>query len=279
MFNAIALPLAVLLLLLLLVLPASSFVVTTSRNAAHSSTTLNAEADRSRRNFLLTSSLLPLTPFLPVSPANAFGKLSSINSQLSAYGLPPLSPPKGFSPLLQPYGLGSNRSPVLVAFCHPGDWVVTLPSNDVNGEDGTVQAGNYAKGDTATFYVAEGEKGDVGDKEVAERVLRKAISQKGENVYQNFKLLKVEDVKRDGVNYSTVDFKYELLTGAGFEVDRRGVASLVSINGNAGVLWTATLSARYKKKGEDLREIAESFRAYSDGIQFDRIKYDEFGKV
>lgn len=156
---------------------------------------------------------------------------------------------------------------------------MTLPSNDVNGEDGTVQAGNYAKGDTATFYVAEGEKGDVGDKEVAERVLRKAISQKGENVYQNFKLLKVEDVKRDGVNYSTVDFKYELLTGAGFEVDRRGVASLVSINGNAGVLWTATLSARYKKKGEDLREIAESFRAYSDGIQFDRIKYDEFGKV
>ena len=43
---------------------------------------------------------------------------------------------------------------------------MTLPNNDVNGEDGTVQAGEYAKGDTATFYVAEGEKGDVGEKEV-----------------------------------------------------------------------------------------------------------------
>lgn len=36
---------------------------------------------------------------------------------------------------------------------HPITWVVTLPSNDVNGEDGTIQAGEYAKGDTATFFV------------------------------------------------------------------------------------------------------------------------------
>ena len=36
---------------------------------------------------------------------------------------------------------------------HPVTWVVTLPSNDVNGEDGTIQAGEYAKGDTATFFV------------------------------------------------------------------------------------------------------------------------------
>ncbi len=42
---------------------------------------------------------------------------------------------------------------------HPVDWVVTLPSQDVNGEDGTIQAGEYGKGDTATFYVySEGGK-------------------------------------------------------------------------------------------------------------------------
>ena len=51
------------------------------------------------------------------------------------------------------YGRGANRTPILVAFGFPLDWVVTLPSQDVNGEDGTIQAGEYAKGDTATFFV------------------------------------------------------------------------------------------------------------------------------
>lgn len=45
---------------------------------------------------------------------------------------------------------------------HPVTWVVTLPSNDVNGEDGTIQAGEYAKGDTATLFVySEGGHVDV----------------------------------------------------------------------------------------------------------------------
>lgn len=35
--------------------------------------------------------------------------------------------------------------------------VVTLPSQDVNGEDGTIQAGEYAKGDTATLFVYQDE--------------------------------------------------------------------------------------------------------------------------
>ncbi len=51
------------------------------------------------------------------------------------------------------WGKGKNRDPLLVSFLHPVDWVVTLPSQDVNGEDGTIQAGEYAKGDTATFFV------------------------------------------------------------------------------------------------------------------------------
>ena len=34
---------------------------------------------------------------------------------------------------------------------------MTLPSQDVNGEDGTIQAGEYAKGDTATLYVYQDE--------------------------------------------------------------------------------------------------------------------------
>lgn len=77
------------------------------------------------------------------------------------FGLPPVSDVQGgFSPLLEVYGKGRNRFPILVQFNYPLSWVVTVPSNDVNGEDGTVQAGEYAKGDTATFFVYE-EPGNV----------------------------------------------------------------------------------------------------------------------
>lgn len=71
------------------------------------------------------------------------------------YGLAPMTVPNGFSPLLEIYGKGKNRFPLLVNFAHPSTWVVTLPNNNVNGEDGTIQAGEYAKGDTATFFVYE----------------------------------------------------------------------------------------------------------------------------
>ena len=65
--------------------------------------------------------------------------------------------PGSYSALAEIYGKGANRSPLLVAFGFPIDWVVTLPSQDVNGEDGTIQAGEYAKGDTATFFVLPNE--------------------------------------------------------------------------------------------------------------------------
>ena len=104
-----------------------------------------------------------------------------------------------------------------------------------------------------------------------------------------------------------MDFKYELLTGAGFEVGRRGVASVcsegktVQVRGGGGggeflrirlvpfmlelktllttiflatrlsfgfqVLWGATVDARYKKVGEGLRVVSESFRVYADGVK------------
>lgn len=76
------------------------------------------------------------------------------HANVCRYGLPTMdSVPGGFSPLAEVWGKGKNRDPLLVSFVHPSDWVVTLPSQDVNGEDGTIQAGEYAKGDTATFFV------------------------------------------------------------------------------------------------------------------------------
>ena len=86
-----------------------------------------------------------------------------------SYGLPQIqSIPDNFSPLVEIWGKGSNRDPLLVQFSHPIDWVVTLPSQDVNGEDGTIQAGEYAKGDTATFYVLENGRVEVRQSERSE---------------------------------------------------------------------------------------------------------------
>lgn len=212
-------------------------------------------------------------------PAQAFGgKLKGVNAKLSAYGLPTIdNMPDGFSPLLEIWGKGKNRDPLLVQFLHPSDWVVTLPSQDVNGEDGTIQAGEYAKGDTATFFVYsdEGKVENLSDqpKELFQRTLIKAISQKGDNIYQNFKVMKIDPKKINGQDYMIVDFKYELLTGAGFEVDRRGVAAVTSVGNSIEVLWTASTRQRFKKTEPSLRNIAESFRCNADGLELQKIVY------
>lgn len=202
-----------------------------------------------------------------------------------SYGLPPISKvPKGLVPLLEVYGKGANRFPLLVLMNHPLTWVVTLPNNNVNGEDGTIQAGEYAKGDTATFFVYsdEGHVNNIGsaDKSFFERALIKAISQKGANMYQNFKVTKIvpqTGPEYSGKDYVLCDFRYELLTGAGFEVDRRGVAALTSEGPAVEILWAASTRERYKKTEETLRDITSSFRVYADGLNFSNeiIKGDE----
>ena len=163
-----------------------------------------------------------------------------------------LSVPSGMKPLLEVYGKGKNRFPLLVLMSHPLTWVVQLPSNDVNGEDGTVQAGEYAKGDTATFflYSDEGHVDNIGkqDKALFERTLIKAISQKGNNMYQDFKVMKATPQTGNpdyaGKDYVLCDFKYTLLTGAGFEVERRGVAAVTSEGPAVEVLWAASTRER-----------------------------------
>lgn len=184
--------------------------------------------------------------------------------------------PSGMKPLLEVYGKGRNRFPLLVLMTHPLTWVVQLPSNDVNGEDGTVQAGEYAKGDTATFflYSDEGHVDDIGKapKAFFEKALIKAISQKGANVYQNFKVIKTtpqyDNPEYAGKDYVLCDFRYDLLTGAGFEVERRGVASVTSEGPAVEILWAASTRVRFKKTEETLRDIVGSFRCYADGINF-----------
>jgi len=259
---------------------ATAFVATSSRTPTTTTTQLSMQQD-SRRAFLArvaatTTAALALTTTTTTQPALALGGgIKKINTKLLGYGLPPFSDlPDGFSPLAELYGKASNRFPILVRFCHPFDWIVVLPSIDQNGEDGTIQAGEYAKGDSATFFVYN-KPGNVPNiasqpKDFFQEALIKAISQKGDNVYQNFKITKIDSFKTTEYKdqeYVLVDFKYELLTGAGFEVDRIGVASITSSGDAVELLWAASTRQRYKKTESTLRNIVGSFRCYTDGLK------------
>jgi len=260
---------------------ASTSTSTTTQIAA----TVNDEGD-SRRGFLsqslatgftFSAAALASTGVLAPPPANAASAESKVNARLKAYGLPAIiKVPSGMKPLLEVYGKGKNRFPLLVLMTHPFTWVVQLPSNDVNGEDGTIQAGEYAKGDTATFflYTDEGHVDNIGkaDKALFERTLIKAISQKGANMYQNFKVLKAipqtDNPDYAGRDYVICDFRYDLLTGAGFEVERRGIAAVTSEGPAVEVLWAASTRVRFQKTENTLRDIVSSFRVYGDGLNF-----------
>jgi hypothetical protein len=263
---------------------------TVQEQASRRVTSLNLSEDNlitegSRRSFLsqaaITTGMACFGETLSLQPANAVSGVSKVDAKLRGYGLPPLGPvPDGFAPLLEIYGKGKNRFPILVSFSHPITWVVQTPSNDVNGEDGTVQAGDYGKGDTATFFVYS-DPGHVNDiasqpKELFEKALMKSIGQKGENMYQNFKVTKLTPVTKAGQTYVMADFKYQLLTGAGFEVDRKGVASITSEGPAVEVLWAASTSARFKKTEPNLRNIVDSFRCYTEGINMsdELMQYD-----
>jgi len=242
---------------------------------------VNEQSDESRRTFFSQvfaagATFLGSGLSFP-SPANAqLSGLNKVNTKLKAFGLPSVSyVADGMTPLLEIYGKSFNRFPLLVTFNHPITWVVTIPSIDSNGEDGTIQAGEYAKGDTATLFVYEapGHVDDINSqpKELFEKALIKSISQKGDNMYQNFKVTKLEPVTVDGQQYMRADFKYQLLTGAGFEVDRKGVASITSEGKAVEVMWAASTNARYKKTEQQLRDIVASFRCYADGISVETL--------
>lgn len=243
--------------------------------SSKSQLSMSMDNESSRRAFIASSAAIAgsglVGPWLP-PPAQAVTGSNKVNAKLRGYGLPAVGAvPNGLAPLLEVWGKGANRFPILVNFNYPVTWVVTTPSNDVNGEDGTVQAGDYAKGDTATFYVYEepGNVANIGEqpKSFFEESIIKSISQKGSSIYQDFKITKLKP-NPDDANYMIADFKYTLITGAGFEVDRKGVASVTSKGNAVEVLWCAVTALRYKKMEDTLRDISSSFRCYTDGLNF-----------
>mmetsp|Transcript_24543 Transcript_24543/g.30183 ORF Transcript_24543/g.30183 Transcript_24543/m.30183 type:complete len:289 (+) Transcript_24543:146-1012(+) len=259
--------------------------VQTQKNVANLSMSPSEQQheEKSRRSFLNkvvgSTAIAAFSLLQNVTPANAIGGgIKKVNTKLASYGLPTMEKvADGFTPLAEVWGRGKNRDPLMISFAHPSDWVVTLPSQDVNGEDGTIQAGEYAKGDTATLFIYEDE-GKVENineqpKTFFEKVLIKSISQKGNNVFQDFKVTKIVPKTENGQEYMVCDFKYTLITGAGFEVDRIGVASVTSTGNYVETLWTASTRQRYQKTQLALREIASSFRCYSEGLGMTKIEY------
>jgi len=204
-------------------------------------------------------------------PAVAFGALDRVNRDLRNQGLPLVEKvPDGLSPLLEVYGKDQDngRSRYLVQFFYPSLWVVQKPSITVNGEDGTIAAGDYQKGDSATFYVGEPLPSGKNLQELPlsffEETVRKGISQKGDNIYQSLKVKKVipGPTGYQGTQYYLVDFKYELVTGAGFTVERSALASVTAVGSNTQALICATTNKRYKKLEPVFRDIVNSFRVY-----------------
>ena len=262
----------------------SNRITTVSSTQLYTSTSntspISIDDEVSRREMIqrtLTASIaLPSLSLLLLQPQSAHAAVAGVNkvnAKLATFGLPKISDlPDGFVPILEIYGKGKNRNPLLVTFNHPLNWVVTLPSNNNNGEDGTIQVGDYGKGDTATLFVDDNVSASELSKTMIEEGIRKCISQRGDNMYQNFKLVKVTDGPGpyiDGQSYQIAEFKYQLITGAGFEVDRKGIASVTMSNKKQmEIFWAASIDARYKKTSETLRNIVTSFRCYANGLNF-----------
>ena len=68
------------------------------------------------------------------TPSLAVTGINKSNAKLASFGLPPVPKIDGLTPLVDIYGKGANRFPLLVTFQYPFDWVVVLPNNNVNGK-------------------------------------------------------------------------------------------------------------------------------------------------
>jgi len=231
---------------------------------------VNSIFKQSSRLLITGFSVLSLNLLAP-TPSLALNSLESANNKLSSYGLPPLLfEPPGFSTIVSEYGRGNVRekmnNPIVVQFSYPQLWIPATTSININGEAGTISAGDYVRGDSAYFYTAplkNGDKLSASNTDLIKRYIKKTISQKGDFV----DTLVVGPAKEgvigvDGRPYYIVNFSYEINTAAGFLVRRNAVISLTSIGDAIQSLTAVTTSQRYKKYANDLKDIANSFRVY-----------------
>lgn len=191
------------------------------------------------------------------------------NNEMLGYGVKDTKPcPDGFSPLIEFYGKAiSGVEPLLVTYNSPDGWLVVRPNIDNNGEDGTISSGDYGKGDTTSFFLGPQLKSgeSLEDRATIEKIVFAGLTVKGASQVQGFKMGKPKKLEADTLQpYYLVDYSYTLLTGAGFEINRKGCGSVTAAGDkNTQALLGATTDIRWKKTEVSLREAAESFRCYA----------------
>ena len=195
--------------------------------------------------------------------------VTKFNKKLAQIGISEIDGiPNGFNAVIESYAQSSPK--LWVEFFYPNNWLLVRPSLNTNGESGTISAGDYGKGDSCALYVGSG--GDLSKASLAKTIIA-GISQRGDNQYQNFELGKVTPGPEK--NYAIAEFTYELLTGAGFVVERRGVASVTTVGSTVPALIAVTTAARYKKISNLLTTSATSFRAYEKASNIDLTTTDD----
>lgn len=206
---------------------------------------------------------------LSIQSASA-SSLEESNNKLSQYDLPPIIyVPPGFTTFVSEFGRGSLKNPsinpVVVQFCHPGNWIQERIAVNNNGESGKVAANDYIKGDSAFMYVSpltQGQKVDADAKQLIASLLLKSVTQKGD-IAESFKVNKITPgppSQKGGQSYLLVDFSYKINTEAGFLISRKGVASVTGLGQNAYAMIAVTTDQRYKTMEGALRDISYSFR-------------------
>jgi len=212
---------------------------------------------------------------LSVPPEAAWAKsFEEANEALNKYGLPQLQytegPPFGWRVTVEAIGLAPDAyygrfklggEPLIVTFVTPPGWVTSKPNIDYNGSAGTVQANDYGKGDSATLWVDTAFKGqlDTMKKPEFQAELKKALTQKGKNFIEDLKVTKVYD---GSPGYKLVEYSYDIESAAGFTIARTGLAAATQVGDekNLQLFWSAAITGRWNKIGEDLNRMVKSFR-------------------
>ena len=193
------------------------------------------------------------------------------SNQMLSYGVKDYAPcPDGYSPVIEFYGRAlQGVDPLLVTFHTPSGWLLVRPNINKNGEDGTVSTGDYGKGDSCSFFYGAPLAGrNLGDRATLEDIVYAGLTVKGAAQVQGFKLKKFKKLEAATDSpYYLVEYEYTLLTGAGFEINRRGVGSVCAVGDKSTqAMLGASTDIRYKKVEDRLREVASSFRVH-DGIK------------
>lgn len=155
--------------------------------------------------------------------------------------------------------LGGERQ--VLYFHVPNLWIVTIPNLDFNGAAGTVQANDFGKGDSACLFVDVNFKGKLAEmtKMDFQDKMFKALTQKGKNFIELLKVTKVKDGDRP--NTKIVEYEYEIESGAGFALNRNGIAAFTQVGkrGSLQTFWTGTTTPRWDYLKKDLEDIVQSF--------------------